>query len=688
MGREEEPAAPAAPAKRDGLAVAAAVLGALGMVFALLFPARFQLPFVLGFYLNVYLIIFLGIAAEPAELTAILLAAFGFPPLAMAAASLARIKRSRGELSGKAWASAGVACGAILTLFAALLLTEPVATRFEIKHALAQLDSVRGQEKDWNYGNVIHEANTRLGRISLKQGEVGDAKRYLLEAGKTPGSPQLDSFGPDLTLAKELLQKGEKETVIEYLQLCAKFWESRRAHLKWWISMLQAGQIPDFKRSVPPPEFEKSAQPPERWTLRIVEASRTEELEAYGPEGAAPRRAEPGRMWLVLLIESEEPSARTSLKFGEMVVVDEAGASHPAVAIAGPPPDGLRPKFLFLEEAFRPWRDDSGPLSASSWAYSYDAGGRSEISFSDSNRRTIFAVARTGLVKFLSREPARLLLLFAPLADATQFQLRFGEHARAAVRGISAASFKEDWEAWIASLAQKCEAGDIKVCRRLGVYYKVGWKVPKDPVGAAALHQKACDGGDRDSCSELGFMYERGAGVPKDPARAVAPLNQACEAGEKTDCTKLGYLYQQGEAVPKDEARAAALYRKACEGGDASGCAYLGWMHFNGTGVPKDEARAVPLFKRGCDAGNAWACTVLGLAYFRGTGIPRDPPRAAALYKQGCDGGIADACGNLGTMHRYGQGIPKDEAGAVALFEKGCRGGYAIACQELKQARR
>lgn len=42
------------------------------------------------------------------------------------------------------------------------------------------------------------------------------------------GSPQLKSFGPSMGLAKELVRDGEKEAVIEYLKLCAQFWESGR----------------------------------------------------------------------------------------------------------------------------------------------------------------------------------------------------------------------------------------------------------------------------------------------------------------------------------------------------------------------------------------------------------------------------------------------------------------------------
>jgi len=68
----------------------------------------------------------------------------------------------------------------------------------------------------WNHGNNIHHGNLILGRISLAADDIEQAKERLIEAGKTPGSPQLNSFGPNMTLAKELLQKGEKGVVLEY----------------------------------------------------------------------------------------------------------------------------------------------------------------------------------------------------------------------------------------------------------------------------------------------------------------------------------------------------------------------------------------------------------------------------------------------------------------------------------------
>jgi tetratricopeptide (TPR) repeat protein len=80
-------------------------------------------------------------------------------------------------------------------------------------------------KNDWNYGNALHKGNIILGRIALQRGDIAGAKEDLLAAGQTPGSPQLDSFGPNMTLAKELLEKGERDAVLTYLQSCGKFWK-------------------------------------------------------------------------------------------------------------------------------------------------------------------------------------------------------------------------------------------------------------------------------------------------------------------------------------------------------------------------------------------------------------------------------------------------------------------------------
>lgn len=103
---------------------------------------------------------------------------------------------------------------------------------------------------DWNYGNAIHHGNIVLGRIAFKSGDIEKAKQYLLKAGETSGSPQLNSFGPNMMLAKELLEKNESQIVIQYFELCGIFWEMGQDRLTDWTDKVNKGVIPDFKTSL------------------------------------------------------------------------------------------------------------------------------------------------------------------------------------------------------------------------------------------------------------------------------------------------------------------------------------------------------------------------------------------------------------------------------------------------------
>ncbi len=99
---------------------------------------------------------------------------------------------------------------------------------------------------DWNYGNAVHDGNTVLGMLALKSGDLKSAKLYLLKAGNTPGSPQMFSFGPEMMLAQALLENGEKKVVIEYLNLCKKFWIKDKGRLDSWIAAINGGGMPYF----------------------------------------------------------------------------------------------------------------------------------------------------------------------------------------------------------------------------------------------------------------------------------------------------------------------------------------------------------------------------------------------------------------------------------------------------------
>jgi TonB family protein len=103
-----------------------------------------------------------------------------------------------------------------------------------------------GASGGWNEGNAVHDGNIVRGLVALRSGSIQLAAQDLIEAGKTKGSPQLNSFGPNMTLARELLEKGERDTVVEYLTLCKKFWTMGSSRLDQWITTIRAGGTPDF----------------------------------------------------------------------------------------------------------------------------------------------------------------------------------------------------------------------------------------------------------------------------------------------------------------------------------------------------------------------------------------------------------------------------------------------------------
>ncbi len=126
----------------------------------------------------------------------------------------------------------------------------------------SQLLRENTDKTSWNYGNVVYDANQLLGLAALRQGNIKAADQYLLAAGRTPGSPQLDSFGPNMPLAQALFAKGQTQTVQSFLGLIIKFWgttrpgmekyqavdEGNAAKIHKWQAEIAAGKTPSLNR--------------------------------------------------------------------------------------------------------------------------------------------------------------------------------------------------------------------------------------------------------------------------------------------------------------------------------------------------------------------------------------------------------------------------------------------------------
>ena len=112
------------------------------------------------------------------------------------------------------------------------------------RYAQELLDSV--SKGGWNSGNALFFGNMVMGQVALRRGDKGTARARLLASGKTQGSPQLNSFGPNMSLAKELVEAGDRDAVLAFFELCRPFWKMDRGSLDRWSTQVTAGTMPDF----------------------------------------------------------------------------------------------------------------------------------------------------------------------------------------------------------------------------------------------------------------------------------------------------------------------------------------------------------------------------------------------------------------------------------------------------------
>lgn len=100
---------------------------------------------------------------------------------------------------------------------------------------------------DWNWSNAAHDGNTVLGLVALREKKPKEAVACLIQSGDVKGSPQLNSFGPRMELAKALLEAGERDAVLDYLEEVGRFWKTGEKRLADWAALIKAGRTPEFK---------------------------------------------------------------------------------------------------------------------------------------------------------------------------------------------------------------------------------------------------------------------------------------------------------------------------------------------------------------------------------------------------------------------------------------------------------
>ena len=112
--------------------------------------------------------------------------------------------------------------------------------------ARRSINAATSYEQNWNHANAIHAGHTVLGLLALKDGNIAKAIEELHASGDVRGSPQLDSFGPSMQLARELLLCGKAAEVLEFFSRCRLFWVFGELWLDVWTQKVKSGRVPNF----------------------------------------------------------------------------------------------------------------------------------------------------------------------------------------------------------------------------------------------------------------------------------------------------------------------------------------------------------------------------------------------------------------------------------------------------------
>ena len=93
---------------------------------------------------------------------------------------------------------------------------------------------------------AVHIGHAVAGRLDLRNGDLAGAKAHLAEASKAYGSAYMGSRRPEMSLAGELLDRGEKAFVLAYLAESGKSWKLDNGHTAAWIAAIEQGKRPTF----------------------------------------------------------------------------------------------------------------------------------------------------------------------------------------------------------------------------------------------------------------------------------------------------------------------------------------------------------------------------------------------------------------------------------------------------------
>lgn len=203
------------------------------------------------------------------------------------------------------------------------------------------------------------------------------------------------------------------------------------------------------------------------------------------------------------------------------------------------------------------------------------------------------------------------------------------------------------------------------------------------------LLRAAAERGDTEAQYLLGLQYREGDGLDKNPAEAEKWLRRAAQSGSTEAQAALGSL--QAASDDQDKlAEAAKWLLTAADQGSAQAQLTLGDLYRSHPGLSGDPSAAQRWYVQAAAAGRPQAARSLGEMYARGERVARDLVLAIHWYRRAAELGDAPAKLVLGRIEAVTQAVTADPDKALAWWrteaEKGDIG--ATLALELIEAKK
>ena len=158
---------------------------------------------------------------------------------------------------------------------------DDAAAERDARRALEAAPEIARRNRD-QAALLINRANSVLGRVALARGQTAEARARLHDSLDIPADSGSFRFnGPDLSLAEDLADGGERDAVIEYLETARALWPYDRGQIDRYVKLVRAGR----KRAAfapspasgfdllnrPAPAFDLRDLAGKRWTLDSLE---------------------------------------------------------------------------------------------------------------------------------------------------------------------------------------------------------------------------------------------------------------------------------------------------------------------------------------------------------------------------------------------------------------------------------